>query len=99
MDLLGITETLLHVDCCDTTIGELCPSGYRFLHTPRMIDRGGGVGILYKQGISTKIRLCEHSFMSFECRVITFVARKSLGAIVVYRSPEGASFGVFWRSS
>ena len=95
VDLLGITETWLHMDGCDATIGELCPSGYRLLHTPRSIGRGGGVGILYKQGISTKVRLCEHSFMSFECIDITFVARKSLRAIVVYRPPEGTSVNVF----
>ena len=44
-------------------IGELCPNGYRLLHTPRLTGRGGGVGLLYKQGIGfkSKTRLCEHS--------------------------------------
>ena len=55
----------------------------------RLTGRGGGVGLLYKQGIGfkSKTRLCEHSFKSFECMDVTFVASKSLRVIVVYRPP------------
>ena len=42
-----------------------------------------------------KTRLFEHSFTWFECIDVTFVARKSLRAIVVYRPPGGVSVGVF----
>ena len=42
VDLLGITETWLHLKGDDVTIGALCPSGYRFVHTP---DRRGLVGV------------------------------------------------------
>ena len=38
VDLLGITETWLHLKGDDVTIGELCLSVYRFVHTP---DRQG----------------------------------------------------------
>ena len=55
VDLLGITETWLHLKRDDVTIGELCPSGYRFVHSPRPTGTGGGVGLLYKQGFCTKI--------------------------------------------
>ena len=95
VDLLGITETWLHVEGSEVTIGELCPNGYRLLHSPRSAGRGGGVGLLYKQGIGSKTRLFEHSFTSFECIDVIFVARKSLRAIVVYRPPVCASVGVF----
>ena len=44
VDLLGITETWLHVEGSEVTIGELCPNGYRLLHSPRSAGRGGGVG-------------------------------------------------------
>lgn len=54
VDLLGITETWLHMEGSDMAIGELCPNGYRLRHTPRLTGRGGGVGLLYKQGISFK---------------------------------------------
>ena len=46
IDLLGITETWLH----------LKGDGYRFVHTPRPVGTGGGVGFLYKQGLCTKIQ-------------------------------------------
>ena len=42
VDLLGITETWLHLKGGDVTIGELCLSVYRFVHTP---DRRGLVGV------------------------------------------------------
>ena len=71
VDLLGITETWLHLKGDDVTIGELCPSGYRFVHTPRPVGTGGGVGLLYKQGFCTKTRMCQHSFRSFECMDVT----------------------------
>lgn len=53
VDLLWITETWLHMEGSEVTIGELCPNGYRFLHTPRLAGRGGGVGLLYKRVISS----------------------------------------------
>lgn len=37
VDLLGIMETWLHLKGDDVTIGELCPSGYRFVHTPGLV--------------------------------------------------------------
>ena len=42
VDLLGITETWLHLKGDDVTIGELCLSVNRFVHTP---DRRGLVGV------------------------------------------------------
>ena len=95
MDLLGITETWLHVEGSEVTIGEFCPNGYRLLYSSRSPGRGGGVGLLYKQGIGSKTRLFEHSFTSFERTDVTCVARKSLRAIFVYRPPGCASVGVF----
>ena len=82
-DLLGITETWLHPKGDDVTIGELCPSGYRFVHTPRLVGTGGGVGLLHKQGFCTKTRMCQHSFRSFECMDVIFINCKSIRALVV----------------
>ena len=42
VDLFGMTETWLHLKRDDVTTGELCPSIYRFVHTP---DRRGLVGV------------------------------------------------------
>ena len=98
VDLLGITETWLHLKGDDVTMGELCPSGYRFIHTPRLVGTGGGVGLLYKQGFCTKTRMCQHSFRSFECMDVTFINRKSIRALVEYRPPEtGAAIDLLFE--
>ena len=98
VDLLGITETWLHLKGDDGTIGELCPSGYRFVHTPRPAGTGGGVELLYKQGFCTKTRMCRHSFRSFECMDVTFINCKSSRVLIVYRPPEiGAAIGLFFE--
>ena len=54
VDLLGITETWLHLKGDEVTIGELWPCRYRFVHTPRLVGTGRGVGQIYKQGFCTK---------------------------------------------
>lgn len=51
VDLFGITETWLNLKGNDD---ELCPSGYRFVYTPRPAGTGGGVGLFYKKGFCTK---------------------------------------------
>ena len=35
VDLLGITETWLHMEGSQVTIAELCPNGHPLLHTAR----------------------------------------------------------------
>ena len=48
--VLALTETLLHSgDCDNQVIGDLIPEGFYFHHEPRE-DRGGGVGIVIKDG-------------------------------------------------
>ena len=88
----------MHLKRDDVTTGELCPSGYRFVHTPRPVGTGGAVGLLYKQGCCTKTRMCQHSFRSFECMDFTFINRKSILPLVVYRRPgTGAAIGFFFE--
>ena len=88
----------MHLKGDDTTIGELCPSGYCFVHTPRPAGTGGGVGLLYKQDFCTKTRMYQQSFKSFECMDVTFINRKSVRALVVYRPLEtGAAIGLFFE--
>lgn len=60
IDLLGITETWLGTEGNDVIIGELCPTGYRFAHTPRPLGRGGGVGLLFKSSISEASKSQQH---------------------------------------
>ena len=90
-------ETWLHPKGDNVATGELCPSVYRFDHTPKPVGTGGDVGLLYKQGFCTKTRMCQHSFRSFECMHVTFITRKSIRALVVYRPPgTGAAIGLFF---
>ena len=50
-DLIAMTETWL-TDNDATVLRELIPTGYRFVHQPRMGRRGGGTGLAYKETIN-----------------------------------------------
>ena len=55
IDIFALTETWLEPGDSDRLlIEELIPSGYRFLHNPRSIGRGGGVGMLFKYSLRVK---------------------------------------------
>ena len=91
VDLLGITETWLHLKGDDVTIGSYwraLPEWLPFCSLSGPAGTGGGVGLLYKRGFCTKTRMCQHSFRSFECMDVTFINRKSIRALVEYRPPE-----------
>ena len=57
IDVLALTETWFHND--DFDMGTLCATGYRFLHNPRSLGRGGGVGLLFKDSLWVNSILCE----------------------------------------
>ena len=90
VDILAITETWLHRRGDDVVIGELYPTGYQFIHIPRDAGTGGGVGLLFKEGIRMKTKVCD-SFISFECLDVTFVNLKTVRVIVVYRPPPSTT--------
>ena len=47
-------------------LGTLCPSGYRFLHDPRITETfGGGIRFLFKESLAVNTNICE-TFKSFE---------------------------------
>ena len=86
---LALTETWLHSGESDSFfVGELCPKGYIFHHTPRENSRGGGVGILVKKSLRVK-KLCSANFSSFEN--VVALAEYPIGSIrfvVIYRPPS-----------
>ena len=44
---MALTETSLNRDLDITsTVSDLCPTGYKFLHQPRENGRGGSVGFI-----------------------------------------------------
>ena len=76
---LALTETWLHSGESDSFfVGELCPKGYIFHHTPRENSRGGGIGILVKKSLRVK-KLCSANFSSFENEVA--LAEYPIGSI------------------
>ena len=49
VDILAVTETWLKADeCCDNITSDFTPTGYTFVHSPRLNGISGGVGMLYR---------------------------------------------------
>ncbi|KAJ8018259.1 hypothetical protein HOLleu_43846 [Holothuria leucospilota] len=55
IDILALTETWLN-ETETTVIANLVPVGYTFQHVPRPAGIGGGVGLLFKSGLTVKTR-------------------------------------------
>jgi hypothetical protein len=51
---LNLADLALVSQWNDLIIGDLCPTGYSFLHTPRHGSIGGGVGLLFKESLNIK---------------------------------------------
>lgn len=76
IDIFALTETWLEpADSDRLLIEELTPSGYRFLHNPRSIGRGGGVGMLFKNSLRVKqeetIAMDYFEYMQIICNTST----------------------------
>ncbi len=87
-DIFALTETWLKTGDSDTlTINDLCPTGYKFVHVPRMNGKGGGVGLLHKSNISIKqqdvlpFKSFEHTELLLHSPLCTY------RIVVLYRPP------------
>ncbi|CAB3989706.1 Hypothetical predicted protein, partial [Paramuricea clavata] len=89
-DILALTETWLPPSGNDLIIGDLCPTGYSFLHTPRHGSIGGGVGLLFKESLNIK-RNVQEVFRSFEYLDSSFLNFLHIRIIVVYRPPPSSA--------
>ena len=89
-DILALTETWLPPSGNDLIIGDLCPTGYSFLHTPRHGSIGGGVGLLFKESLNIK-RNAQEVFRSFEYLDSSFLNFLHIRIIVVYRPPPSSA--------
>ena len=87
---MAITETWLKSDANNNIIGELCPTGYKFLHQPRETGRGGGVGLLLKDiFIAQRNFTINGIFTTFEhINVSVKSSGCCLDIIVIYRPPS-----------
>jgi exonuclease III len=95
VDIMAITETWLRSDQPNnSTIGDLCPTGYFFKHSPRTSGTGGGIGLLCRSNIRTKLFPSTKQFRSFEIMQFKLhLFPKSVHLVVVYRPPPCARNG------
>ena len=66
IDCVCLTETWLRNECSDFSAGQITPTGYVFVHKPRLLGRGGGVAFLAKKNIKSKV-LPLPDTRTFEC--------------------------------
>ena len=56
VDILAVTETWLKADaCCDNITRDVTPTGYTFVHSPRLNGIIGGVGMLYRTNLKVQL--------------------------------------------
>ena len=78
----------------DVEIRTLCPTGYRFLHVPRVHSRGGGVGLLFKDTLQINSHITD-TFTTFELMDIHFRSLQSIRVLLIYRPPDNTSCVLF----
>ena len=68
---------------------DFCPLGYKMGHIPRSSgQKGGGVGILYKETLDLKNNEAVSTFAYFECiERLVKVNTTCIRVVVVYRPP------------
>jgi exonuclease III len=90
IDLLAITESWLKDDGTDNEkISKIKPEGYLFEQVPRTGSRGGGIAILYKDGLKITIvspHIETTSFENMEC-TLDIKDQSPLHIIIIYRPP------------
>jgi len=77
IDVLVLTETWLGIETDQLTINKLVTGGYELNHIPRKSGRrGGGIGILYKSGLTVTVSKSEITemythFENMDCTINT----------------------------
>ena len=88
LDILVLTETWLN-NTDSAKIREMTPDTHKFLHVPRGVRRGGGVGIFISNSLSKIKKEKVPKTDNFELmQVSCMYGGKRLVFIVVYRSPS-----------
>ena len=86
--VIGICETWLTPNN-SAVIADLIPDGYTFKHVPRPNRRGGGVGLLYKNGVHVNIRNNPQNFIFFESLQAEIISNAAaIHLVIVYRPPS-----------
>ena len=93
LNIVALTETWLrsgHED--DQLIGDLCPSGYNFLHVPRLNRPGSGVGLLFNNSLKFHKKQ-GFEFTSFQYLDSFLADQPCVRILVVYRPPPSEMNG------
>ena len=93
IDLLPLTKTWLSLGNIDSVeAGNLCPTGYDFVHIPRESRGGGFVGLLCKECLDVQCNnsVWNSSFRSFEFLDVRCKSSKMIRLIVIYRPPSSS---------
>ena len=95
LDLAIFTETWLHPDNTSShQIGDITPPGFSFHHRARNGRKGGGVRMLVKSILKSKV-LSLTAFKFFEHMCLTFSASNlNIHLVIIYRSPPSKKNGL-----
>ena len=95
IDILAVTETWLKADeCCDYITCDVTPTGYTFVHSPRLNGIVGGVGMLYRTNLKVQ-QLKSDSYKSFEFKELLLHSDNCITCIIiVYRPPIYVKYGL-----
>ena len=90
LDILVITETSNPSDAPDAIKFRCTPDGYRVHHVHRgdSSKKGGGLAIVYRDGLKIEWVSPSKQFDTFECQVVTVTSvRSPLTIVNIYRPP------------
>ena len=97
IDMMALTETWLNFadNNKDFFIRDICPTGYKFIHTLRAITRRGGTGLLYKKSLKFE-EMPQEDFRSFEFTDVQLFNNSTpyVRIIIVYRPSPSVANGL-----
>ena len=105
-DLIAVTETWLRPEDTESFISSITPPGYKFIHVPQNVKKGGGVGFFIKEDLSFE-QVSKNSYQAFESISIQISTEGAKDVIfhVVYRPPNLSKsqflheFGMFLKGA
>ena len=93
IDCAFITESWLKEND-PVVMREVTPPGYCFINIPRAsVTYGGGIGVLFKNGLKIQLYNIDKPFRTFEYTCVT-TNRKDVFYFVIYRPPPSTENGL-----
>ena len=91
-DLVFLTETWLYDLGDEAIIKQLTPPNFHLYSSPRLTGRGGGICVLHRNNIKTKIKI--NSFTTFESINVTITSTRTTTLTCLYRPPPSTNNGL-----